>query len=522
MPFEIIQGDITRIQADAIVNAANPQLQMGGGVCGAIFMAAGPQKLQAACDKLAPIHTGEAVITPGFALPARFVIHTAGPVYSRQSPDESERLLASAYRSSLKLAFEAVITPGFALPARFVIHTAGPVYSRQSPDESERLLASAYRSSLKLAFEHGCHSIAFPLISSGIYGYPRRDALEVATCAIRGFLEIHDMDVKLVIFNRSDVQIPPGTSSGIYGYPRRDALEVATCAIRGFLEIHDMDVKLVIFNRSDVQIPPGTLSSVDDWLKKRLPETQAVRSLSDTIAMDRLCESTLLQPSAAPASPFHPDFSTMFGKLDEPFDVYLMKLIDRRGMNDVQVYRRANLDRRLFSKIRSGKGYHPGKRDEPFDVYLMKLIDRRGMNDVQVYRRANLDRRLFSKIRSGKGYHPGKRAILALAVALKLTLEETEALLERAGYALSPADKFDVVMEYFLEHGPRDTILALAVALKLTLEETEALLERAGYALSPADKFDVVMEYFLEHGPRDIDEINEVLFYYGLPLLGGS
>lgn len=334
MPFEIIQGDITRIQADAIVNAANPQLQMGGGVCGAIFMAAGPQKLQAACDKLAPIHTGEAVITPGFALPARFVIHTAGPVYSRQSPDESERLLASAYRSSLKLAFE-----------------------------------------------HGCHSIAFPLISSGIYGYPRRDALEVATCAIRGFLEIHDMDVKLVIFNRSDVQIPT-----------------------------------------------RTLSAVDDWLQERLPETQAVRSLSDTVAIDRLCESTLLQPSAAPESVFRPDFSRMFGKLDEPFDVYLLKLIDRRGMSDVQVYRKANLDRRLFSKIRSGKGYHPGKR----------------------------------------------------------------------------------------------TILALAVALELTLKETEALLERAGYALSPADKFDVVMEYFLEHGPRDIDEINEVLFHYDLPLLGGS
>ena len=333
MPFEIIQGDITRIQTDAIVNAANPQLQMGGGVCGAIFMAAGPRKLQTACDRLAPIHTGEAVITPGFALPARFVIHTAGPVYSRQSPDESERLLASAYRSSLKLAFE-----------------------------------------------HGCHSIAFPLISSGIYGYPRRDALEIATRTIRGFLETHDMDVKLVIFNRSDVQIPT-----------------------------------------------LTLSAVDDWLQERLPETQAVRSLSDTVAMDRLCESTLLQPSA-PTSAFHPDFSAMFAKLDEPFDVYLMKLIDRRGMNDVQVYRRANLDRRLFSKIRSGKGYHPGKR----------------------------------------------------------------------------------------------TILALAVALKLTLEETEALLERAGYALSPADKFDVVMEYFLEHGPRDIDEINEVLFHYDLPLLGGS
>ncbi len=154
MPLEIIHGDITQIPADAIVNAANPQLQMGGGVCGAIFRAAGPKALQAACDKLAPIQTGQAVITPAFALPATYVIHTPGPVYSRQSPQESENLLVSCYRSCLTLAAE-----------------------------------------------YGCRSIAFPLISSGIYGYPYQQALDTAIQTIQAFLKHHDMDVRLVLFD---------------------------------------------------------------------------------------------------------------------------------------------------------------------------------------------------------------------------------------------------------------------------------------------------------------------------------
>ena len=160
MPFTIVRQDITRMNVDAIVNAANPQLAMGGGVCGAIFKAAGPAQLQAACNKVAPIETGGAAITPGFALPAQFVIHAAGPVYYQQDAAESERLLRSAYTESLALAAE-----------------------------------------------NDCASIAFPLISSGIFGYPKADALRVATRAIGDFLKTHDMDVYLAIYDQTAFEL---------------------------------------------------------------------------------------------------------------------------------------------------------------------------------------------------------------------------------------------------------------------------------------------------------------------------
>jgi len=154
MPLTIVNQDITTMAVDAIVNAANTALQMGGGVCGAIFCAAGASEMQDACDKLAPIRTGEAVVTPGFKLPAKFVIHTAGPVY------------------------------------------------RDGKHGEEQLLRAAYTNSLKRAVENGCGSVAFPLISSGIYGYPKEEALSVATSAIREFidgLDGQDIDVYLAV-----------------------------------------------------------------------------------------------------------------------------------------------------------------------------------------------------------------------------------------------------------------------------------------------------------------------------------
>lgn len=154
MPFTIVQQDITKMKVDAIVNAANTDLAMGGGVCGAIFKAAGAAELQVACDKVSPIKTGEAAVTPGFHLPARFVIHAAGPIYRHWSAEQNQQLLRSAYMESLKLALE-----------------------------------------------NKCRSIAFPLISSGIYGYPKDEALQVASTAIKDFLDEHDMDVYLAIFD---------------------------------------------------------------------------------------------------------------------------------------------------------------------------------------------------------------------------------------------------------------------------------------------------------------------------------
>ncbi|MBR3051890.1 MAG: macro domain-containing protein [Selenomonadaceae bacterium] len=155
MALKILSADITKLEVDAIVNAANTQLLAGGGVCGAIFRAAGYRQLQAACDKLAPIQTGEAVITPGFNLPAKFIIHTAGPIWHGGHSGE------------------------------------------------ENLLRNCYTNSLQLATENNLKSVAFPLISSGIYGYPKFDALKVAVQAIKNFLKQKDLEVVLTVLDKS-------------------------------------------------------------------------------------------------------------------------------------------------------------------------------------------------------------------------------------------------------------------------------------------------------------------------------
>ncbi|MBS3975893.1 MAG: macro domain-containing protein [Syntrophomonadaceae bacterium] len=341
MPFTIVRQDITKMKVDAIVNAANTNLQMGGGVCGAIFKAAGAHELQAACDKLAPIKTGEAVVTPGFNLSAKFVIHAAAPVYRHWNKEQSEQHLRAAYTNSLKRAVE-----------------------------------------------NKCESIAFPLISSGIYGYPKDEALQVATSAIQGFLVDHDIDVTLVVFDKSAFTV----SCELLG------------AVESYIDEHYVDTH---------QIRRRPLLNVE---REALYEADEGVSTYNESVYDEI-----LAPSA-----------------DAPLDS-------------------------LFRNL-----------DEPFSQTLLRLIDAKGKTDVAVYKRANLDRKLFSKIRSNKGYMPSKR-----------------------------------------------TAIALAVALELSLNETDDLLKRAGYALSHSQKFDVIVEYFIVSGKYDIFEINEVLFEYNQPLLGG-
>ena len=159
MEPKILQADITTLEVDAIVNAANTGLRAGGGVCGAIFRAAGHHELQAACDELAPIKTGEAVITPGFNLPAKYIIHTAGPIYRDGQHGEPE------------------------------------------------LLRACYINSLQLAADKNLRSVAFPLISSGIYGYPKEAAMRVAVRAMKDFLTTHDMEVILAVFSPGLVEL---------------------------------------------------------------------------------------------------------------------------------------------------------------------------------------------------------------------------------------------------------------------------------------------------------------------------
>lgn len=313
MPFQIVRQDITKMKVDAIVNAANPELQMGGGVCGAIFNAAGPEELQAACNKLAPIKTGEAVITPGFDLPAKFIIHAVGPIYIDGKMNEAEKLRA------------------------------------------------AYTNSLKRAVENHCESIAFPLISSGIYGYPPAEALQVAQTAILEFLENEDLDIYLAVFNKD-----------AFDYSTRLMGEVAA-----YIDQHYVDEQL------------------SDLRQLRREETERIRKLRSEHALQELA------PYAAAPS-----------------------------LND---------------RIKT--------LDEPFSDLLFRLISEKNMTDPEVYKRANLDRKLFSKIRTSKTYAPGKKTVLALAIGLKLTLPESKALLERAGFALSSSNLFDVIVEFFIVNG---------------------------------------------------------------------
>lgn len=334
MPFKIVRQDITKICVDAIVNATNTELKMGGGVCGAIFKTAGVADLQAACDKLAPIQTGEAVITPGFKLPANYVIHTAGPIY------------------------------------------------RDGKHGEEFELRSCYLNSLKRAVENKCESIAFPLISSGIYSYPKAEALRVATAAIQGFLIECDIDVFLAVFDRAAFTV----SEKLLG-------EVAS-----YIDQHYVD---------------------EHWDGRRERKLLDVEIESLNAPASKMFSESMLAPSAG--------LDDLVGNLDEPFSKTLLRLIDAKGKKDVEVYKRANLDRKLFSKIRTGKGYMPSKR----------------------------------------------------------------------------------------------TAVALAVALELSLDETDDLLERAGYALTRSQKFDVIVEYFIVNGKYEIFEINEILFKYDQPLLGG-
>lgn len=311
MPFSIVRQDITKLKVDAIVNAANPQLKQGGGVCGAIFKAAGAKSLQAACDKLSPIKTGDAVITPGFDLPAKFIIHTAGPVYQDGKSGE------------------------------------------------EALLRACYRNSLHLAQKHQCESIAFPLISSGIYGYPKDQALHIATTEVLSFLNEHEMDIYLAVFDKE-----------------------AFAASRKLLN----DVK----------------SYVDEhYVDQRMMLERASR------------------------------------RLDDQFDLF-----DRVPQQSSAPVQWAKPSLNLKALINS--------LDESFSTSLLRLIDAKGLDDVTVYKRANLSRKLFSKIRTGKSYTPSKPTALALAIALELTLPETQDLLKRAGLALSKSNLFDVIIEFFI------------------------------------------------------------------------
>ena len=319
MPFEIVRNDITQMTVDAIVNTANPRPVIGLGTDSMIHEKAGP-KLLIERQKIGPIDVGNAVITPAFDLHAKYVIHTVGPVWDGGNHGE------------------------------------------------EALLRRCYDNSLKLALEHGCQSIAFPLISSGNYGFPKDKALQIAISAFSAFLPEHEMQIYLVVFDRTAFHLSEKLFQKVASYI--DENYVDACETMAFAAERE---KRPSFRRNA-----------------------------------QICESRAVMEAACPKA---------------------MSLEDMLKQEDAG-----------------------------FTETLLKLIDQSGKKDSEIYKKANISKQHFSKIRNNPHYKPTKPTAIALALALELDLPTTKDLIGRAGYALTNSSKFDLIIQYFIEQGNYNVI----------------------------------------------------------------
>lgn len=313
MPFEIVRNDIVNMKVDAIVNTANPKPIIGAGTDKGVHDKAGARLLLAR-KEIGNIAVGEAAITPAFDLDANYVIHTAGPIW------------------------------------------------RDGKSSEEALLASCFKNSLRLAKEKECESIAFPLISTGSYGFPKPLALQIAVREISSFLMENEMQVYLVVFEKQSFELSEKLFKSVSSY---------------------IDANYVS-DKMNLEYGTSKLRRFD-------------------------YEEMLLRESSYEITLKIPNLDGMLNNLDKGFSETLLYLIDRAGKKDSEIYKKANVDRKLFSKIRN-----------------------------------NAD------------YRPSKATAIAFAIALELDLDETSDLLSRAGYALSQSSKFDVIVKYFIENKKYD------------------------------------------------------------------
>ena len=321
MPFEIVRNDITNMRVDAIVNTANPRPVIGLGTDSQIHEKAGPDLLKAR-QCIGHIDAGHAAITPAFDLDAKYVIHTVGPVWEEGNYGE------------------------------------------------ERLLRSCYDRSLQLAVEHNCQSIAFPLISTGNYGFPKDKALQIAISAFSAFLMEHEMLIYLVVFDRKAFNLSEQLFQSVASYIDENYVDDCEKAVYG---VADKIRRSRVRRRRDADICENSVA-----YEEMLPCAAATKAMS--------LGDMLLQTDAG------------------------------------------------------------------FAETLLKLIDKSGKMDSEIYKKANISKQHFSKIRNNPNYKPTKATALAFAVALELDLEQTKDLIGRAGFALTNSSKQDLVVKYFIEH----------------------------------------------------------------------
>ncbi|MCQ2452961.1 MAG: macro domain-containing protein [Clostridia bacterium] len=347
MPFQIIRNDITKVKADVIVNTANPEPVYAGGTDRAVYEAAGAEALLAERKKIGAIERGEIAVTDAFGLKARYIIHAVGPVWKDGKSGEFD------------------------------------------------VLASCYRKSLSKAFELGCGSIAFPLMATGVYGFPKDQALQIAIREISSFLLGHELVVYLVVFDRASFELSGKVFENV-------AALIDDASVR----------KQHAFEYGD-RFPEDERSLQRIEMLRRQELTEQER-LKQSLRMSEASSETDRMPPA-------PCCSMMEMNLEELLD----------------------------------------QKNETFQQCLFRMIDERGLKDSDVYTKANIDRKHFSKIRCNPDYHPKKKTAVALAIALELSMEETVELLSKAEWALSSSSKFDIIVSYFIQNKNYDILWAI-------------------------------------------------------------
>ena len=373
MPFEIIRNDITNMHVDAVVNTANPRPMIGSGTDAAIHAKAGPQLLEAR-KRIGFMNTAETCITPGFGLPAKYVIHTVGPVWHDGAHGE------------------------------------------------EYLLRLCYRQSLKLAKRHKLESIAFPLISTGNYGFPKQLALQTAKEEIETFLKDNEMQVYLVVFSKDTFELSEGLVNHVKNFLDERYVQEKTKAEYGFSGSRTYDGIRKFFE----EIKENNRRKKEAQWDRDHPEEDAPERTESVIDENMYASESDMFSSG------WDDFKNSCGRT---FEKHLPKK---------QAISIAELKERLE------------KTESSFSDSLLMLIDRTGKKDSEIYKKANISRKLFSKIRNNPYYKPSKTTAVAFAIALELDLEQTKEFIGKAGYALSSSSKFDIIIEYFITHGHYD------------------------------------------------------------------
>ena len=348
-----------------------------------------------------------------------------------------EELLAARKKIGRITPGECAVTPAFKLPAKYVIHTVGPAWNGGTHGEFETL-RSCYRKSLLLADQLGCESIAFPLIAAGVYGFPKDKALETALDVIREHLEDSDLDVTLVVFNPGAFRIAQGLSERVEAYIDENYVQAQTAAEYGGADEEQMREQREARRRREYA------ASEAFW--------------NQTVSMDAF--EPPAEPKAAAPKPAAPMPLPSAAMPHEAPDHAFSRPVGAASSSAPKP-KKLSLDEVMK---------HLG---ESFQSRLLRMIDERGLADAEVYHRANISKQVFSKIRCSEDYIPKKK-----------------------------------------------TVLALAVGLRLNLDDTKDLLAAAGFTLTNNSLFDVIMSFCIESEMYDIFEINELLFKYGQPYLG--